>query len=154
MRQGYRVIDVDTHVNPTLDALLRHADKALLDRKDDLKPFVQTVKPRPGQGDPEDREDYSLLTIDPLRYSRMAGHKPPAPAPGGGDSAGFLSGRTQMKTRLPIAAGVTDENARGRLQDMDTEGRDIDFIIPGPWAYSAPALEVELARGLYRAYHR
>ena len=37
MRQGFRVIDVDTHVNPSLDALLRYADKELLDRMDDLK---------------------------------------------------------------------------------------------------------------------
>jgi len=37
---------------------------------------------------------------------------------------------------------------------MDLEGRDIDFIIPGPWAYGAPALAPHLAQGLYRAYHR
>ena len=37
---------------------------------------------------------------------------------------------------------------------MDDEGRDIDFIIPGPWAYAAPALAPHLTQGLYRAYHR
>ena len=35
----------------------------------------------------------------------------------------------------------------GRLQDMDTEGRDIDFIIPGTWAYGAPALAPHLTQG-------
>ena len=35
---------------------------------------------------------------------------------------------------------VAEDNATGRLRDMDAEGRDIDFIIPGPWAYGAPAL--------------
>ena len=35
-----------------------------------------------------------------------------------------------------------------------TRGRDIDFIIPGPWAYGAPALAPHLTRGLYGAYHR
>src|SRR5437879_13095828 len=59
-----------------------------------------------------------------------------------------------MVTRKPIAARVAEDNARGRLADMDTEGRDIDFIIPGPWAYGAPALAPHLTQGLYRAYHR
>jgi len=74
-------------------------------------------------------------------------------APGGGDR-GFLSGRTHMVTRHPITPRVAEDNGRGRLSDMDREGRDIDFIIPGPWAYGAPALAPHLARGLYRAYHR
>src|SRR5207302_3038890 len=88
-----------------------------------------------------------------LRYQRGAGEKTSAPTGAGGDR-GFLSGRTQMVTRKPIAARVSEDNAKGRLADMDTEGRDIDFIIPGPWAYGAPALAPHLMKGLYRAYHR
>ena len=154
MRQGFRVIDADTHVNPTLDALLEHADKSLLDRQDELAPYVRKTKPRTGNGDPEDLEEYSTLLIDPVRYNRVAGQKPPAPSDASQGGAGFLSVRTHMKTRWPITSGTGDRNSKGRLQDMDTEGRDIDFIIPGPWAFSAPALERELSRGLYRAYHR
>ena len=77
-----------------------------------------------------------------------------APAAGADGDRGFLSGRTQMVTRQPITARVAEDNGRGRLRDMDLEGRDIDFIIPGPWAYGAPALAPHLAHGLYRAYHR
>ncbi|MGH8072123.1 MAG: amidohydrolase family protein, partial [Candidatus Entotheonellia bacterium] len=76
----------------------------------------------------------------------------PAKEPGG--DRGFLSGRTQMVTRKPLTPRVAEDNASGRLQDMDTEGRDIDFIIPGTWAYGAPALAPHLAMGLVRAYHR
>ena len=54
MRQGFRVIDSDTHVNPSFDVLLRYADQDLRDQMDDLKPYMRTVKPRPGQGDAED----------------------------------------------------------------------------------------------------
>ena len=43
-----------------------------------------------------------------------------------------------MVTRQPITARVSEDNSRGRLQDMDTEGRDIDFIIPGTWAFALP----------------
>jgi uncharacterized protein len=153
MRQGFRVIDSDTHVNPSLDVLLRYADKDLWDRMDGLRPYMRTVKPRPGQGDAEDMDAYTILSIKPLRLQRVAGEKPRPAAEVGGDR-GFLSGRTQMVTRQPIALRVAEDNAQGRLQDMDSEGRDVDFIIPGTWAYGAPALAPHLANGLVRAYHR
>ena len=153
MRQGFRVIDTDTHVNPSMDVLLRYADHDLREHLDELKPYMRTVKPRPGQGDAEDQETATMLTIRPLRYQRVAGEKPATPTDPGGDR-GFLSGRTQMVTRQPITARVSEDNSRGRLQDMDTEGRDIDFIIPGTWAFGSPSLAPHLTRGLCSAYHR
>ncbi len=153
MRQGFRVIDSDTHVNPSLEVLLRYADQPLRDRLDDLRPYMRQVKPGRGRGDAEDRDESTLLAIKHLRYQRVAGEKPSAPTGPEGDR-GFLSGRTQMVTRKPITSGVAEDNAHGRLADMDTEGRDVDFIIPGPWAYGAPALAPHLVRGLYGAYHR
>ena len=35
MRQGLRVIDTDTHANPSLDVLLRYADHTLRQSMDD-----------------------------------------------------------------------------------------------------------------------
>jgi predicted TIM-barrel fold metal-dependent hydrolase len=153
MRQGFRVIDADTHVNPSLDVLLRYADRDLREWLADLEPYTKMIRPQPGRGDAEDLEAARTLSIKPVRLQRVAGQKPPPPAPVGADR-GFLSGRTQMVTRQPITARVAEDNAKGRLADMDLEGRDIDFIIPGPWAYGAPALATPLAQGLYRAYHR
>src|SRR5215510_13389170 len=150
MRQGFRVIDCDTHVNPSMDVLLRYADAPLRDRMDDLTPYLRKVKVSPGRGDAEDEGQATILSIKQLRYSRVAGRKPSAPTGAEGDR-GFLSARTHMVTRLPITARVADDNAWGRLADMDTEGRDIDFIIPGPWAYGAPALAPHLTRGMYGA---
>jgi hypothetical protein len=139
MRQGIRVIDSDTHVNPSMDVLLRYADPPLRECMDDLAPYLRKVKVSPGRGDAEDQGQATILSIKQLRYSRVAGAKPSAPTGAEGDR-GFLSARTHMVTRRPITARVADDNAGGRLADMDTEGRDIDFIIPGPWAYGAPAL--------------
>ena len=153
MRQGFRVIDADTHVNPSLDVLLRYADGDLRERRDELQPYTRMVKPQPGRGDAEDVDACATLSIRPVRLQRVAGEKPRPPAPVGADR-GFLSGRTQMVTRQPVTPRVAEDNAKGRLRDMDVEGRDIDFIIPGPWAYGAPALAPHLAKGLYRAYHR
>jgi uncharacterized protein len=153
MRHGMRVIDSDTHVNPSMDVLLRYADAPFRERLDDLKPYLRSVKVQPGRGDAEDRAESTILSIKQLRYQRVAGAKPTAPSGAAGDR-GFLSGRTQMVTRLPIAPRVAEDNARGRLADMDTEGRDVDFIIPGPWAFGAPSLAPHLTRGLCDAYHR
>src|SRR5919109_3493950 len=153
MRHGFRVIDCDTHVNPSMDVLLRYADTPLRDRLDDLAPYLRKVKVSRGRGDAEDREQVTILSVKQLRYSRVAGAKASPPTGPEGDR-GFLSARTQMVTRAPITARVAEDNARGRLADMDTEGRDIDFIIPGPWAYGAPALAPHLTRGMYGAYHR
>ena len=98
MRQGFRVIDSDTHVNPSLDVLLRYADSDLRERLDDLQPYTRMAKPQPGRGDAEDVEAYATLSIKPVRLQRVAGEKPGPAAPVGADR-GFLSGRTQMVTR-------------------------------------------------------
>src|SRR5262245_59947923 len=110
MRQGLRVIDSDTHVNPSLDVLLRHGDAELPARLGELEPYRRTVKVGRGRGDAEDMDTSSILAIKPVRLQRVAGAKPgPAGEPGG--HRGFLSGRTQMVTRQPITARVAEDNA-------------------------------------------
>src|SRR5215472_13065605 len=42
--------------------------------------------------------------------------------------------------RVPPAVGVQDENVHDRIKDMDVEGRDIDFLIPGTWATAVSGL--------------
>ena len=132
MRQGFRVIDSDTHVNPSLDVLLRYADKELQQRIDDLQPYRRTVKTVSGRGDAEDVGSATILSVKPVRLQRVAGAKAAPAATAADGDRGFLSGRTQMVTRQPITPRVAEDNGRGRLRDMDLEGRDIDFIIPGP----------------------
>ena len=62
--------------------------------------------------------------------------------------------KTSGHHRVDPRHGVSDENAEGRLLDMDMEGRDVDVIIPGTWANGLSSLEdVSLAEGLYAAYH-
>ena len=73
MRQGIRVIDSDTHVNPSMDVLLRYADPPLRERMDDLAPYLRKVKVSPGRGDAEDEGQATILSIKQLRYSRVAG---------------------------------------------------------------------------------
>ena len=110
MRQGYRIIDSDTHVNPSLDVLLRYADAELREHVSELAPYRKTVKPVTGRGDAEDVEASDILTIKPVRLQRVAGEKPKPPAAVAG-GVGFLSGRTQMVTRVPIDRKSTRLNS-------------------------------------------
>src|SRR5438094_9425378 len=72
MRQGFRVIDSDTHVNPSLDVLLRYADKELQQRIDDLQPYRRTVKTVSGRGDAEDVGSATILSLNPPRLQRVS----------------------------------------------------------------------------------
>src|SRR5579884_4110482 len=63
MRQGYRVIDADTHVYPALDVLMRYADQELREYADELKPYTR----------PEG--EHTALTVAPIRYNRVAGSR-------------------------------------------------------------------------------
>jgi hypothetical protein len=59
-----------------------------------------------------------------------------------------------MAGRQAAPSGVQDDQAENRVKDMDDEGTDIHFLIPGSFmsfvGLDDPAFEV----GLIRAYHR
>lgn len=153
MRQGYRVVDVDTHVTPSVEVLLRYADAGLRARADELKPYTRVLQSTPGRGHPETR--YSILRIAPIPYTRIAGQKEGASVEVTGAGAkGALEDRVENLAEKGATVGVQHDNAAGRLHDMDVEGVDIDLIIPGTWAPGSSALELSLSQALYDAYHR
>ncbi|GAA3728201.1 hypothetical protein GCM10022225_06980 [Plantactinospora mayteni] len=153
MRHGYRVVDVDTHVTPSLEVLLRYADRELLARRDELAPYTRTMTPVPGRGHPT--EPYEVLRVDPRPYKRVAGMKAGAeePTSTGAGSKGALEGRVSNLAKGKPRDRIQHDNSAGRLLDMDVEGVDINVLIPAPWAPGSTALDRDLALGLYRAYH-
>ena len=153
MRQGFRVIDSDTHVNPSLDVLLRHADAELRARLGELEPYRRTVKVVRGRGDADD-----------VDTSSIPGHQAGAPAARGGREAGAGAG-AGGRPRVPVRAA--------RRWSRASPSRRVSPRITPPaacatWtpraatstsssrarAYGAPALAPHLTKGLYRAYHR
>ena len=42
MRNGFRIVDIDTHVNPSYDTLVKYLDPVARGRIDELQPFVRT----------------------------------------------------------------------------------------------------------------
>jgi predicted TIM-barrel fold metal-dependent hydrolase len=142
MRDGFRVIDTDTHVGPTADVLYEFGSDALRARRSELAQYE--FQGRDGTG----------LSISPYPYQRQMGDKPIEEGDGAAGSTPSLKGKTESKVRSAPEPGVAVSNAAGRLLDMDREGRDIDLIIPGTFATAVSAIEPSLALELHAAFNR
>ena len=147
MREGYKIIDMDTHVNPSHEVLCKYVEPSLRPRLAEFDPYLRK---REISG-----VTSSGISFGAIPYDRLPGEAPKAEddaiVPGGRSA---LEGRAGNTHRSPVQEGVSDENSAGRLIDMDKEGRDIDYIIPGTWATTLTALpDMDLAEGMYRAYH-
>ena len=153
MRNGYRIIDVDTHVTPSWEVLLKYGDDELIRRQSEVEPYVRMTKPTAGRGHPD--HEYGVVRVNPYSFNRVAGHKEQDdPETKGAGAKGALEGRVENLAVKPINDGIQHENSTGRLANMDVEGVDINFIIPGTWAPGSSALEPGLAKAMHRAYHR
>jgi predicted TIM-barrel fold metal-dependent hydrolase len=141
MRNGYRIIDTDTHVGPTVDVLYEYGSAALLARRAELEPYERPF--RDGIG----------LSINPYPYKRKMGEKADAGEAerGGAPALKGAIGSNRVEEPEP---DVSQRNAVGRLKDMDREGRDVDLIIPGTFSTAITAIDDSLALELYASYHR
>jgi predicted TIM-barrel fold metal-dependent hydrolase len=142
MKNGYRIIDTDTHVGPNLETLKLHASDLLKSRWSEFDPFLQPVT-----------LGGHFLSVNPMKYDRELGtaHRGET-AEKGGDSP--LRGAVTKGFERPPADEVSNQNAKGRLDDMDLEGVDVNLIIPGTFGNAATTFDNELAVELYDAYHR
>ena len=149
MRNGYRIVDIDTHVNPSIDTLLKYIEPSFRPRVDELTPYLRTG--RLGGAD-----NTKFISIAPYPYDRFPGEAPTEVKIVVGGKAAVEGRVTASSSRYksPPSVGVQDENVADRLKDMDLEGRDLDFLIPGTWVAALAGLpDVSVAEGLYRAYH-
>ena len=142
MKNGYRIIDTDTHVGPNLETLKLHASDLLKSRWSEFDPFLQPVT-----------LGGHFLSVNPMKYDRELGtaHRGET-AEKGGDSP--LRGAVTKGFERPPADEVSNQNAKGRLDDMDLEGVDVNLIIPGTFGNAATTFDNELAVELYDVYHR
>jgi uncharacterized protein len=141
VRNGYRIIDADTHVGPNVETLQLYAGPRLRERWDELLPYYQAVT------------EGHHLSIEPYPFKRAlrtSGEEQRATRGG----AIPLKGKTQLNWIEHPAPEVNNLNAKGRLEDMDREGVDVHLIIPATFANAATVLDAEMALELYGAYHR
>jgi len=142
VKNGYRIIDTDTHVGPTIETLREHASPALLDRWGELDQYYQAVT-----------EGGNALSINPMPYRRKFGLRIEQEAAAAG-GVNPLKGAVSKRLRAPTSPDINNQNPTGRLADMDTEGVDAHLIIPATFANAISALELPLAKEIWEAYHR
>ncbi|WP_420639541.1 amidohydrolase family protein [Candidatus Poriferisocius sp.] len=142
MKNGYKIIDSDTHVGPNLETLKIYASDRLKERWSEFDPFLQPVT-----------LGGHFLSVNPMKYGRELGTEHAGEeSEKGGDSP--LRGAVTKAFDQPPAEDVSNLNAKGRLEDMDIEGVDVNLIIPGTFGNAATTFDNELAVELYDAYHR
>src|SRR6187397_1061785 len=115
MRQGYKVIDVDTHVTPSIEVLMRYADQELKDRAAELEPYTRVTKPVAGRGHPT--HDYGVVRVNPYPFERMAGRKygDKHDEVAGAGARGALEGRTKNEATKSVHERIQHDNSEGRL---------------------------------------
>jgi predicted TIM-barrel fold metal-dependent hydrolase len=141
MRNGYKVYDTDTHVNPAAEVLERYVDPSFRPRLQELAPYRLPVRGTPGGTD-----QLHVYRVGTKLYRRILGEAEPRPD--------FTGRSTTWKGSKAPRIGVQDDQAAHRVQDMDDEGTDVHFLIPTSWTSVVGLEDVSLETGLIRAYHR
>ena len=144
MKNGYRVIDTDTHVGPNLETLEQYAGPVLRERWGELADYFSPITDGGHQ-----------LSISPYPYRRKM--RESTVLDDGASRAGQtspLKGAVTAVLDTPPSAGINNLNATGRLHDMDVEGVDVHLIIPATFATAVSALDVEMANEIHDAYRR
>ncbi|MGD9999770.1 MAG: amidohydrolase family protein [Ilumatobacteraceae bacterium] len=144
MKQGYKVIDTDTHVGPNLETLVEYASPRLKERWDELDGYRMAVS-----------DGGHHLSISPFPYKRRLRQSTVLEESGtraGGQTP--LKGAVSAVLDVPPVPGVNNLNSAGRLEDMDREGVDVHLIIPATFALAVTALDGEMASEIHAAYRR
>ena len=150
MKNGYKVVDMDTHAGPSVETIFKYVEPSFRSRLPELEVY---------RGTQEMRQSRDRLRVGTIRYDRFPGTVPDesqAMITPGGRTA--LEGRAGVggssHHRVPPQPGVDGGNVEGWIQDMDLEGRDIDFMYPSGWTSSCIALpDVTLTEGVFRGFN-
>ena len=142
MKQGYRIIDTDTHVGPNVETLEIYAGPTLKRRWDELRPYYQKVT------------EGHHLSISPRPYKRALNTSAVGEEQAQTGGKIPLRGKTKSGFKEPPTPETQNLNWEGRLHDMDREGVDVHVILPATFATAATALDPELALELHAAYNR
>ena len=141
MKDGFRVYDSDTHINPAAEVLDKYVDPDFRPRLPELAPYRLPV----GQA-VEGHSDLHTYRAGVKHYRRILGEAAPRETFSGRDSK-------WMGSRRP-RAGIQDDQADNRVRDMDDEGTDVHFLIPTSWLSFVGVEDSSIEIAMIRAFHR
>jgi uncharacterized protein len=141
MKNGFRVYDADTHVNPAAEVLERYVDPGLRPRLAELAAYRAPVSR--GVDGSDGLHNYRVGT---KFYRRVLGEAAARES--------FSGRESQWRGGRMPRPGVQDDRADNRIEDMDDEGTDVHFLIPGSWLSLHELPDPSFELGMIRAYHR
>src|SRR5690348_9507442 len=68
LRNGIKIIDMDTHVNPNFEVLAKYVEPAFRQRLDEFKPYLRNRQDPTGT--------VSTITVSPYPFERFPGQAP------------------------------------------------------------------------------
>lgn len=142
MKDGFKVWDSDTHVEPSAEVIDKYLDPGFRNRLPELQQF-RTPIAATTPGSSPGRHVYRYGQIS---YKRILGEAAPRPEHTGRASV-------WMGTQRP-RDGVQDDESENRIADMDEEGVDAHFLIPTAWTSLVGHEDTSLETNVIRAYHR
>jgi uncharacterized protein len=142
MKDGLRVFDSDTHVEPTAEVIDQYVDPGFRSRLPELAPYRQPVRP----GNPGGAPGKHVYRYGQISFRRILGEAAPRETHSGRDTHWMGSKQPRL--------GTQDDQAESRIQDMDDEGTDTHFCIPTAWTslvgHPDPSIEVNIIRAFHR----
>jgi hypothetical protein len=142
MKYGFRVYDSDTHVLPAAEVIERHVDPAFRPRLAELAPYRAPIR----QSAEHSGGGMHGYRIAPQYYRRVLGEAAPR--------EGHTGRETNWRGGQLPRPGVQDDDAANRVRDMDDEGTDVHFLVPGGWSGLIGVDDASLETGMIRAFHR
>ena len=153
MRQGMRVIDVDTHVTPSVEVLMRYADQELKARADELKPYTRVMEPSAAAA--IRRDSYGSCASSPCPITAWPARKArPRRLSRQARARAALSRAAWTTSPVRASKSVSNTTTRRAGSATWTSRASISTsssLAPGRVELGA---RVKLAQGLYGAYHR
>ena len=142
MKDGFRVYDSDTHVLPAAEVIERYVDPDFRPRLAELAQYRTPIR----QSAEHSGGGMHGYRIAPQLYRRVLGEAAPR--------EGHTGRETNWRgSKLP-RPGVQDAEAANRIMDMDDEGTDVHFLVPGGWSGLIGVDDPSLETGMIRAFHR
>ena len=141
MKDGYRVYDSDTHINPAAEILDKYVDPDFRPRLPELAPYRAAITS--AVEGPSALHNYRTGT---KYYRRILGEDAPRETFTGRDSK-------WMGSKKP-RPGIQDDNSENRVKDMDDEGVDAHFLIPTSWLSLVGVDDTSIEVAMIRAFHR
>ena len=139
MKNGFRVYDTDTHINPAAEVLDKYVDP---DFRRGCRNWRHTAIGRRSRGRRAAQlsRRHQILPADTWR-GRARAKRSPAGKP------------KWMGSKRP-RPGIQDDQAENRVKDMDDEGTDVHFLIPTSWLSLVGVDDASIEIAMIRAYHR